>query len=677
MIQLVDVRLDVATSVDRLGYSAAFSSGLNIINAPNTWGKSTLLQGIVFALGLEGMFSASRQAPLGEAMMRVVDGPRGRGAVVESSVSVTVQNGQGDFLRSRRFARSLDVAQTLVQTWSANSYDGLADVEQVDTIVREPGSAVREAGFHHMLAEFAGWELPTVPTFSGGEVPLYLEVLFPLFYVEQKFGWSGVSPRIPTYFRIRDPLRRSMEFVLGLSTLERIKQRNALREELQSHARQWTALVDNARRAATAHGWHLTGSTDAPTGISQRRPERVMAPLDDGFVELSEVQRRWSAELDDTPPEQVAVAVDRTALSRDDLDRAERELRRLGAAARLVQESINLTQADLDVVDARLLTIENDVRRFRDIRRLRDLGSTVDIAILASDLCPTCEQELDGRQVATGEVLSVEQSATLADAERTTLVELRASLERRQRALGVDMVATARSLDEARERVRLLRDELAGPSAAPSYVEVAARLALQRRVDNADRVLSIVEDVAERLDEISRRVDEIRASLAALGEEEQSAEDKATLDDFRRRFRDQLAAYGLSSLPPSEVTIDDVTFLPTNDGVELAFDVATGMSASDSIRTKWAYYTALLEAATVAAPRSHHSGLLMLDEPRQQETARESLSAFLRRLGGTASSGAQILYATSEDAETLAELLRDVPHSVLEAPGSHLLSGVV
>src|SRR5690242_12389347 len=93
MMQLVDVRLDVTTSVDQLSYSAEFTDGLNIINAPTTWGKSTLLQGIIYALGLEGMFSASRRAPLGEAMMHVVDGPHGRGAVVESSVTVTVRNG--------------------------------------------------------------------------------------------------------------------------------------------------------------------------------------------------------------------------------------------------------------------------------------------------------------------------------------------------------------------------------------------------------------------------------------------------------------------------------------------------------------------------------------------------------------------------------------------------------
>jgi len=676
VIQLVDVRCDVTTTVGRLGYATAFGTGLNVINAPNTWGKSTLLQGIIFALGLEGMFSASRQAPLGEAMTRVVDGPRGRGAVVESSVTVTLRNGEGAYLRCRRFARSFDVGSTLVQTWTATSPGGIATAPQLDTIVRETGSAVREAGFHRVLADFAGWQLPTVPTFVGTEVPLYLEILFPLFYVEQKFGWSGVAPRVPTYLRVKDPLLRSVEFILGLSTLERIKQRNVLREELQALTVQWLATTGRAREAAAAFGWSLSETPDKPTGYSQRRPEHVFVPNEEGAIELADAQQRWAAEFAAMPAENVTIASDRTEVSQRQLEDAEGELRRLGAAARSAHESISLVQADLDAVNSRLAAIENDMRRFRDIRRLRALGSTIDIPLLATNQCPTCEQDLDGRQVATGEALSVEDSAILADAERATLLDLQTSLDGRIRILQVNAVVSSRNLNEWRERVRLLRDELAGPSAAPSFVEVATRLALQRRIDGAQQVISTVESASEQLDHVAQRVDDLRGRFAALGDEEQSPEDKAAVEEFRRRFREQLSAYGLSSLPPTEVTIDDLSLLPANDGVELAFDVATGMSASDSIRTKWAYYTALLETA-MRLKRSHHAGLLILDEPRQQETARDSLAAFLRRLGGeAATSNAQIIYATSESPEVLSELLAGVTHLLVPTPGVHLLSAI-
>ena len=48
------------------------------------------------------------------------------------------------------------------------------------------GSAVSERGFHHWLADFIGWKLPSVITFEGKDTTLYLECIFPLFFVEKK-----------------------------------------------------------------------------------------------------------------------------------------------------------------------------------------------------------------------------------------------------------------------------------------------------------------------------------------------------------------------------------------------------------------------------------------------------------------------------------------------------------
>jgi hypothetical protein len=88
------------------------------------------------------------------------------------------------------------------------------------------------------------------------------------------------------------------------------------------------------------------------------------------------------------------------------------------------------------------------------------------------------------------------------------------------------------------------------------------------------------------------------------------------------------------------------------------------------IRTKWAYHIALFEAATTQE-RGHHLGVVVLDEPRQQETDPRSLAAFLNRLNGDSELG-QVLYATSQDAVMFAQLLRDIPHNSLPASGQNL-----
>ena len=98
-----EVSLDVRTGTRRTRYLAALSAGLNIISAPNSWGKSTLIQSLVYGLGREGAFSASHLSPLGEAMSSVIDLDGQREAVVESAVTVTLLNDDGIYLRCRRY----------------------------------------------------------------------------------------------------------------------------------------------------------------------------------------------------------------------------------------------------------------------------------------------------------------------------------------------------------------------------------------------------------------------------------------------------------------------------------------------------------------------------------------------------------------------------------------------
>jgi hypothetical protein len=204
-------------------------------------------------------------------------------------------------------------------------------------------------------------------------------------------------------------------------------------------------------------------------------------------------------------------------------------------------------------------------------------------------------------------------------------------------------------------------------------VEVREQLWLKERIAATQRIQALVAAADEEWDNLADRYDNLRARLRTLESEPVSEEDKRLLNDFNTRFREQLARYGLSILPPEQVSIDAGSLIPRDEGVELRFDIALGMSASDTIRTKWAYYVALLETAIESAS-GHHAGILILDEPRQQETAKISLKALVQQLGIAAAQGSQILYATSEDLEGLEDFLKEIPYERLPAPGEHLLS---
>lgn len=116
-------------------------------------------------------------------------------------------------------------------------------------------------------------------------------------------------------------------------------------------------------------------------------------------------------------------------------------------------------------------------------------------------------------------------------------------------------------------------------------------------------------------------------------------------------IREQVAIYGFSTFPPPELEISHENYRPQREGFEIGFE----MSASDTIRLKWAYQLALLEVARET--RTHHAGLVIFDEPQQQKTARISFKKLLDRAATAAASGQQIIFETSEDRDQLEDFL--------------------
>jgi hypothetical protein len=123
--------------------------------------------------------------------------------------------------------------------------------------VNRPGAAEDQRGFHVFLAKFLGLSLPMVPNYNDSESRLYIQILFGLCYVEQKRGWGGTVPQVPTKYRIVEPLRRGVEFVLELDVLEKLSQRRTLDDLLRRLEAEEKHLRGRLEAAATINGARL------------------------------------------------------------------------------------------------------------------------------------------------------------------------------------------------------------------------------------------------------------------------------------------------------------------------------------------------------------------------------------------------------------------------------------
>ena len=101
------VDLSAETRQGEFGARLDFKPELNVISADNTRGKSTLVQAIIYGLGLEKMLSPRRDVPLPRVMtvelQEQVGGPEI--PVLASHVQLEVENSGGAIVTLQRAAK--------------------------------------------------------------------------------------------------------------------------------------------------------------------------------------------------------------------------------------------------------------------------------------------------------------------------------------------------------------------------------------------------------------------------------------------------------------------------------------------------------------------------------------------------------------------------------------------
>jgi hypothetical protein len=200
----------------------------------------------------------------------------------------------------------------------------------------------------------------------------------------------------------------------------------------------------------------------------------------------------------------------------------------------------------------------------------------------------------------------------------------------------------------------------------PSMAAIQERISLGNRIRMFNDAESEIDHLTSSLIELQRGWVDVQRQIHDLSGEELSAQDEQKLADLESTFKEQVRQYGLGSVPVNELRISRESYRPVHDGFDLGFN----LSASDMIRTIWAYLYGLLEVAR--RHNTNHLGLLILDEPRQQETAAMSFSEFLHRAATARDASQQVIFATSEESSNLRAMLEGVPHQYVEFEGKIL-----
>jgi hypothetical protein len=652
----------ISTADGLIGVRLDFEHKLNVIHAPNTMGKSICVNAIIYGLGLEGMLSASYDAPFPPAMTdTIVVGGKAL-SVVSSEVLLEISNGAGETATIRRAAAGKQ-NRNLVSVWNGAtiSEPDLA-ASQRDYFVRVSGAARREAGFHYWLANFIGWKLPMVPTFRDEDSPLYLECIFPLCIIEQKRGWAGFLSRIPTHFRIRDVAERSVEFLLALDTYANSIARQRLKEEQGRIKAEWQSTLAALSSAARAINGVVNGVPGEPGSVwpPQPAPQMVVPNGDRWIVARQALQGARTAlqELRAKPAEATEVRIEQL---QTELRAAEQALRRDEYVLDEYLSEMEQQREALENVDRRLAAIDQDLRRNKDTKRLREFGSVLPLHVTQGE-CPTCQQPLQDSlltQALEAAPMSLDDNIAFIESQKATFQAMRQNTLRLVAAKEARFEAHQTRVEQKRTDIRMLRQTLMGER-APAEREIRQRLQLEEWIQKAESALAEFDGRLQQFSELATQWANIQAALKDLPEGDLSAADVSKLSALEKSMRQQLREYRFESLAPDSLSISHDTFRPEHEKFE--FEVTT--SASDLIRMIWAYVNGLMEVAR--SQPTNHPCVLVMDEPKQQGAHRRDLGTFLRRLAACGRATQQVIITTSEEADTFAPLVENLDCKVFD-----------
>ncbi|MGW6245747.1 ATP-binding protein [Streptomyces roseolus] len=681
MLRISAVSIHAVTSNGDASFSGKFGDGLTVIRAKNSSGKTLLLNSIMYALGLEGTLKPGKQGILTTALTRSVRLDDAERAVQQSWIDVEISNGRSSITVRRYPVPPEGIKSDLITVWDGAllSQRGIEALPPRYFYVGRGGTAQNEAGFHHFLARFLGWELPVVPTYSGKDVPLYLQVLAALFFVEQKQGWSGIVPKMPTQYQIREPLRRSIEFYLNLDIMERARRRAELQQGLSVLRSEYSAL-----RGALDSAAHISNARVANTsefGSAAFYRSTLFDATGDGAV-ASEVltvfhEDQWLSLQTMLEGLQVAIRratdIQRERLTERDasdltvtLSGARERLRNITLELQAFDDSANMMDLQRGVLEKRRRILEEEQRRYKDIRALEGLGADFSSHAIAHHDCPTCQQSLDGTQSLSGApVLTASESAGLVAQQLETVATVIADAERSARANAAARGALEQEASDLRALIRAIQADLEAQVPNVSIAQLQATIAAEYRYQELIRLRDNVQVIITDLLNVQSRAVLMKRELDALGDEVFSDQDSRKLDKWQRSLRGYLAEFGFVVFAPNEITIDPQRMQPAHGDSDLGFQG----SASDGLKLRWAYLLSLVQVSM--AMGGFHPGLLLLDGPRMYDVEPPAMRAFLRCCSGLSHEGekAQTIVTLSEDSSVIEEWLAGCDHAVLDIPG--------
>lgn len=668
MLEIKRLKIIANTSAGEYGVDIPFKSGLFILRVENTHGKSTCMNAIAYALGMEKALGlAEVKLPFPPSLTKEIEDENGiEMPVISSLVLLEINNGKG-------------LTSTIKRQILGPSEDGTVHVYQsnIDEIASSPsqklflhreGDTTRDLGFYYWLSRFIGWDLPTVPTIDGREAPLYPALFFPTWFVEQKKGWSSIQATTPLFFKVKEAKRRAIEFILSFETNSIVKKKFAIKTAIEDLSYSWKICKKNLTLSAARVAGEVTGIPDSPELTFDPYKIDIAIKSKEKWRSIQFLKSETEAELDVFLKElknknnietQYKVSLEEAELRRT-------EIRALNFSATSIEEDISYLSQQINSTSIRLGRLKEDRRKYEDLIKIGTLEALKQSSLFTQS-CPTCSQGISENLVNlndTSPIMSSDESLNYIKEQHKVVESIKDGLESEKKLKEKDLTnINNQILSLYNEILRLERSTLSHGDLKLEE-NLRKKITLENLIESYKDGISAILQARLELDKHLKEYRRLVETRKKLPQNILSSNDSEKLISLRKHVVDLLEKFGFSSFKPELIQISEETYLPTREGFDLGFDT----SASDGIRIIWSYLIGLMKVSNQY--NANHPKLIVFDEPRQQEAKKVSFTQLLKESAVACQGQGQIILATSEDETSLLAALGDVKYTMLSYPAT-------
>ncbi len=642
MLGLTIDSLDISVNTNSGTFSCSISLGygLNIIRAENTSGKSTCVNAIAYGLGMEAILGPIRNRPFPKSLYEDIfdtKADQNPSFVRDSNVALEIRNSEGKKASLRRDILGNDRKICVGSGGEEKDYF-LGASGQV-------GSAVSERGFHRWLTDFIGWKLPTVVKYDGKDTTLYLECIFPLFFVEQKRGWSEIQANIPTHYGIKSVKRAAAEFCLGIDSFEFEKKVIGHKNNIDKAESEWENIISAAEVVAEINSVEL--GRIPPIDKYQDSNNIHFSYLEgDTLISVSEQHRSLSRLV-----ERFSEDISATTPGNEKIDVQNALLRKLRRELEEATQSIEVTMLAVSVAENKISTLKHDLDQYQQLKRLRTVGSKIE-ADLETRKCPICESDLYdtlGNRTVKRQPMTLEENIDFLKNQIDFFVNIRRKEISQLEDFRARSRLVSRKIEVESEKLKEIHEDI-------DDVHGATKSLLREKIQ-VETALREVVKLKIMLDELRERAQKVHNQWSTATEALKLLRKKSNIDSraliigkLDSMIRANLASFQFNPSAISSISISHQTFRPEQEG----YDIVAETSASDYIRIIWAYTLALMELAG-KEEEIKHGGFVVFDEPRQHEASKISFSSLIDKASMSAGYNGQVIFSTSLEEDILSK----------------------